>query len=118
VGSGFGDRSGGLLLVGNAALARVSFFPFRTKFMAYSVTMRIIRRYSNRKLYDTQESHYVTLTQVAGLVRNGEEIRVIAKDTNSDLTAATLALIIFEEEKRGPRLPVSGLRRIIQTGVI
>ena len=93
-------------------------FSLSVKFVAYSPTMRIIRRYSNRKLYDTQESHYVTLSQVAGLVRNGEEIRVIAKDTNSDLTAATLALIIFEEEKRGPRLPVSGLRRIIQTGVI
>jgi len=88
------------------------------EFVAYSVIMRIIRRYSNRKLYDTQESHYVTLSQVAALVRNGEEIRVIAKDTNSDLTAATLALIIFEEEKRGPRLPVAGLRRIIQTGQI
>jgi polyhydroxyalkanoate synthesis repressor PhaR len=93
-------------------------FSLSVKFVAYSATMRIIRRYSNRKLYDTQESHYVTLSQVAGLVRNGEEIRVIAKDTNNDLTAATLALIIFEEEKRGPRLPVSGLRRIIQTGVI
>jgi polyhydroxyalkanoate synthesis repressor PhaR len=87
-------------------------------FMAYSAAMRIIRRYSNRKLYDTQESHYVTLTQVALLVRNGEEIKVIAKDTNNDLTAATLALIIFEEEKKGPRLPVSGLRKIIQTGLI
>jgi len=80
--------------------------------------MRIIRRYSNRKLYDTNESRYVTLTQVAALVRAGEEIKVIAKDTNSDLTAATLALIIFEEEKRGARLPIAGLRRIIQTGAI
>ena len=93
-------------------------FPFGSEVVAYSVAMRIIRRYSNRKLYDTQESHYVTLSQVAALVRNGEEIRVIAKDSNSDLTTATLALIIFEEEKRGPRLPVSGLRRIIQTGEI
>jgi polyhydroxyalkanoate synthesis repressor PhaR len=90
----------------------------QSEIVAYFVAMRIIRRYSNRKLYDTQESHYVTLSQVATLVRNGEEIRVIAKDSNSDLTTATLALIIFEEEKRGPRLPVSGLRRIIQTGVI
>jgi polyhydroxyalkanoate synthesis repressor PhaR len=97
---------------------RILSIPFRAKFVAYSVIMRIIRRYSNRKLYDTQESHYVTLSQVATLVRSGEEIRVIAKETNNDLTAATLALIIFEEEKRGPRLPINGLRRIIQTGVI
>jgi polyhydroxyalkanoate synthesis repressor PhaR len=80
--------------------------------------MRIIRRYSNRKLYDTNESRYVTLTQVAALVRAGEEIKVIAKDTNSHLTSATLALIIFEEEKRASRLPIEGLRRIIQTGAI
>jgi polyhydroxyalkanoate synthesis regulator protein len=40
--------------------------------------MRNIRRYSNRKLYDTEQSHYVTLTDLAKLIRDGEEIRVIS----------------------------------------
>ena len=79
-------------------------------------TMRTIRRYSNRKLYDTQDSHYVTLAQIAAIIRAGDEIQVLHKVTGGDLTAATLAQIIFEEEKRGPKLGVAGLRKIIQTG--
>ena len=80
--------------------------------------MRTIRRYSNRKLYDTQESHYVTLTQVAAMIRAGDEIRVLHKDTGNDLTTATMAMILFEEEKRGAKLAIAGLSRIIQTGKI
>ena len=79
---------------------------------------RIIRRYSNRKLYDTEDSHYVTLAQVAAIIRAGDDIQVLSKDTGADLTAATMALILFEEEKRGPRLGIAGLRKIIQTGQI
>jgi polyhydroxyalkanoate synthesis repressor PhaR len=78
--------------------------------------MRGIRRYSNRKLYDTKESHYVTLAQIAAIIRAGEDIQVLDKNTGRDLTAATMALILFEEEKRGPRLGIAGLRKIIQTG--
>ncbi len=78
--------------------------------------MRTIKRYSNRKLYDTQASHYVTLQQLAEVVRAGDEIRVVDKNSQRDLTAATLAQIIFEEERRNPKLPLSGLRQIIQTG--
>jgi polyhydroxyalkanoate synthesis repressor PhaR len=80
--------------------------------------MRTIRRYSNRKLYDTHESHYVTLQALAALVRSGEDFQVVDHGTNRDLTTATLAQIIFEEEKRGSRLPASELRRIIQSGTI
>ena len=79
--------------------------------------MRMIRRYSNRKLYDTQDSHYVTLAQIATLVRAGEEIRVTNKPTGKDLTAATMAQILFEETKNGKPLPVSGLRKIIVSGL-
>ena len=81
------------------------------------MTVRTIKRYSNRKLYDTHDSHYVTLQQIAGLIRNGDEIRVIDKTTQQDLTAATMAQSIFEEEKRGPRRPVEGLRRSIRSGL-
>jgi polyhydroxyalkanoate synthesis repressor PhaR len=77
--------------------------------------MRSIRRYSNRKLYDTQESHYVTLAQVAAIIRGGDDVQVLDKDTGRDLTASTMALIIFEEEKKTPKLGIAGLRKIIQT---
>ena len=79
--------------------------------------MRTIRRYSNRKLYDTQESHYVTLAQVAEIVRAGDEIKVLNHDTGQDLTAATLCQIIFEETRSGKPMPVEGLRRIIISGL-
>ncbi len=79
--------------------------------------MRMIKRYSNRKLYDTTDSRYVTLHQIAGLIRNGDEIRVLDKTTQQDLTASTMAQIIFEEEKRGPHLAIEGLRHIIRSGL-
>jgi polyhydroxyalkanoate synthesis repressor PhaR len=79
--------------------------------------MRMIRRYSNRKLYDTQDSHYVTLAQIAKIIRAGEEIRVTNKNTGKDLTAATMAQIIFEETKNGQPLAVEGLRKIIVSGL-
>jgi polyhydroxyalkanoate synthesis repressor PhaR len=79
--------------------------------------MRLIRRYSNRKLYDTVDSQYVTLQQLAALIRQGEEIRVIAHGTGGDITAPTMAQIIFEEEKRTPRLPAQSLREIIVGGL-
>jgi polyhydroxyalkanoate synthesis repressor PhaR len=80
-------------------------------------TSRTIKRYSNRKLYDTRESRYVTLDELARMVRAGDDIRVLDNATRQDLTVATLAQIIFEEQKRLPTLPVDGLRRIIQAGL-
>jgi polyhydroxyalkanoate synthesis repressor PhaR len=77
--------------------------------------MPIIRRYSNRKLYDTRESHYTTLTAIAALLRAGEDIRVFHHDSNRDLTNETLALIIYEEEREHPQLSVRALYKIIRT---
>ena len=82
------------------------------------VPMRTIKRYANRKLYDLQESHYVTLDKLAGITRQGEDFQVLDNVTGRDLTTATLAQIIFEEEKRVPRIPVAGLVGIIRTGQI
>ncbi len=117
-GSGSGDHSvpSTILFLAEAAVTR-AWIPKWEREILWS-EMRTIKRYSNRKLYDTQESHYVTLQQIAGLIRNGDEVRVIDKDTQRDLTSATLAQIIFEEERRGPQLPTSGLRQIIQAGRI
>ena len=79
--------------------------------------MRTIKRYSNRKLYDTTERHYVTLADVAGFVRKGDDVQVTDYVTSADLTAQTLAQIIFEEEKKTPRIGADVLRKIIQVGL-
>ena len=77
-------------------------------------TARTIKRYANRKLYDTRDSRYVTLDHIAAMVRAGDDVRVVDNTTRADLTTATLAQIIFEEEKKTPRLSLAGLREIIQ----
>jgi polyhydroxyalkanoate synthesis repressor PhaR len=76
--------------------------------------MRIITRYSNRKLYDTETVQYATLGKLAALVRDGEDFQVIDHETGQDLTGPTLAQIIAEEQKRDSRLPVVGLRQLIR----
>ncbi len=78
---------------------------------------RLVKRYGNRKLYDTQESRYVTLDDISGYVKAGEEVRVIDNDSGEDLTAVTFAQIILEEERRKTGLlPLPILRKIIQQG--
>src|SRR5438105_10519996 len=75
---------------------------------------RIIKRYSNRKLYDTRDSKYVTLLQIAGMVRAGEDVQIIDNATKEDKTEVTLALIISEELKSQPRsVPLGTLRDLI-----
>ena len=81
-------------------------------------TMRTIKRYSNRKLYDTKDSHYVTLPQIAAIIRDGDDAQVIDHASGRDLTAATMAQIIFEEERCGPRIGPGELREIIRSGHI
>ena len=61
---------------------------------------RIIKRYANRKLYDTRDSRYVTLQQIAEYVRGGEEVSIIDNTTKEDLTNVTLAQIVYEEERK------------------
>jgi len=78
---------------------------------------RVIKRYSNRKLYDTANSRYVTLDQIAVLVKAGEEVSIIDNTSKDDLTSVTLAQIILEEEKRRKSfLPLSALKSIIRSG--
>lgn len=78
--------------------------------------MRVIKRYSNRKLYDTTQSSYVTLDEIAEMVRAGDEVTIIDNKSGEDLTRVTLAQILFEEEKRDRRaLPLHTLRMIIQS---
>lgn len=79
-------------------------------------TTKIIKRYSNRKLYDTERSKYVTLDEIARMIKAGEEVTIIDNESKEDLTSVTLTQIIFEEEKRESRMPLAMLRNLIQTG--
>jgi polyhydroxyalkanoate synthesis repressor PhaR len=78
---------------------------------------RIIKRYANRKLYDTQHSRYVTLDQISEMIRAGDEVKIVDNKSKEDLTSVTLAQIIFEEEKKQRSfLPLTAMRNIIQNG--
>jgi polyhydroxyalkanoate synthesis repressor PhaR len=78
-------------------------------------TRRTIKRYSNRKLYDTRQSRYVTLLQIAEMVRAGEDVQIIDNATKEDKTDVTLALIISEELKARPRaIPLATLKALIR----
>jgi polyhydroxyalkanoate synthesis repressor PhaR len=78
---------------------------------------RIIKRYANRKLYDTEHSRYVTLDQISEMIRNGDDVKIVDNKTKEDLTTVTLAQIIFEEEKKQRSfLPLGAMRNIIQSG--
>lgn len=78
--------------------------------------VKLVKRYANRKLYDTQRSCYVTLDEIAEMIRTGDDVRVIDNKTKEDLTAVTFAQIIFESEKRMSRMPLALLRGLIQSG--
>jgi polyhydroxyalkanoate synthesis repressor PhaR len=77
----------------------------------------VIKRYSNRKLYDTQESRYVTLDEIEEMIRGGREISVVDAASGDDLTSVTLTQIILEHERnhRGT-LPTSFLHQLIKHG--
>jgi polyhydroxyalkanoate synthesis repressor PhaR len=78
---------------------------------------RLVKRYGNRKLYDTSESRYVTLDEIARWVKAGEEVKILENDTGEDLTAVTFAQIILEEERRKSGLvSIPVLRELIQHG--
>ena len=77
--------------------------------------MRIIKRYSNRKLYDTKDKRYITLDQIAELVRDGSDIKVVENQTGTDLTTVTLSQILLEQEKRKQgNIPKSFFMNLIQ----
>jgi polyhydroxyalkanoate synthesis repressor PhaR len=78
-------------------------------------TTIIIKKYANRRLYDTQKSTYITLEDLSQMTRAGVEFRVVDAKTNEDLTHNVLTQIIMEEEARGGQtlLPVDFLRQLI-----
>ncbi|RLB59689.1 MAG: transcriptional regulator [Deltaproteobacteria bacterium] len=82
-----------------------------------SAEPRLIKRYTNRKLYDTRESRYVTLEEISTMVKKGEEVQVVDNRSGEDLTEVTLAQILYEEQKKKvTRMPLDLLRDIIRSG--
>ena len=75
---------------------------------------KIVKRYANRKLYDTERSCYVTLDDISLMIRSGEDVKVIDNKSGEDLTSVTLAQIIFETEKKKHFMPLNLLRGLIQ----
>jgi BMFP domain-containing protein YqiC len=65
-----------------------------------AVRKHLIKKYANRKLYDTQTSRYITLEGISQLVREGADIQVVERDTGRDLTPLVLSQIVMGEEKR------------------
>lgn len=83
--------------------------------MNEELASKLIKRYPNRKLYDTESSTYVTLDDIATMVKAGRELTIIDHKTGNDITNVTLAQIVFEEGKRKKSvLPVTTLRDLIQ----
>ena len=87
--------------------------------------IRLIKRYGSRKLYDTEESRYVSLDEIGAWVRQGQEIRVVDNQTSDDVTAQTLTQVILEEGRKGTSFPPSELlhelirrgEELVSTGV-
>jgi polyhydroxyalkanoate synthesis repressor PhaR len=74
----------------------------------------VIKKYANRRLYDTSNSRYVNLEDIAGLVRNGKVLQVVDANTGDDITRVTLTQIIVEDAKGQPTgLPLELLRQLI-----
>jgi polyhydroxyalkanoate synthesis repressor PhaR len=78
-------------------------------------SVRMIKRYGNRKLYDTHQSRYVTLEEISQMIRQGQDIKVIDNKTQEDLTNVTFTQIMLEQEKsKRNLLPRSLLRNLIE----
>ena len=87
--------------------------------------IRVVKRYGSRKLYDTEESRYVSLEEIADWVRTGQDIRVVDNTTEEDFTAQILMQVILEEGKHGSSLFTSDIlhdlirhgERVVNSGV-
>ena len=77
----------------------------------------LIKRYANRKLYNTETSRYITLKGIAELIENGDEVRVVDNETGEDITSIALSQILVDNERaRGGEVPGSVLTELISKG--
>lgn len=78
--------------------------------------VRIIKRYQNRKLYDTHQSCYVTLEEIAQIIRDGNEIQVIDNKSKNDITYITQIQLLFDQERKSTKDGnVNLLKRVIRS---
>jgi polyhydroxyalkanoate synthesis repressor PhaR len=78
--------------------------------------VRLVKKYPNRKFYDTEEKRYVSLDGIASLVRAGEDIQVVENDSGEDITTLVLSQILRQQGKKGQALPQSLLTALIRRG--
>lgn len=79
--------------------------------------VRLIKRYESRKLYDTEESRYVSLDDIGSWIREGQDVRVVDNATDADVTSQTLTQIIVEEGRKGASpLPSELLHELVRLG--
>jgi len=79
--------------------------------------MKTIKKYPNRKLYDTETSRYITLEEIAQYVKEGGEVKVIDAKTMEDITSVTMAQVLLGQEKRGRGgVPFQKLVMFLQSG--
>src|SRR5512143_3288017 len=79
--------------------------------------MPLIKRYANRKLYDTESKRYITLDGIAEMIRQQQDVKVVDHETGEDITALTQAQIIFEQERKlRSGIPHTVFTNLIQTG--
>jgi polyhydroxyalkanoate synthesis repressor PhaR len=76
----------------------------------------LVKKYGNRRLYDTEQSRYVRLDEIAERIRAGADVQVVDAKSGADLTAPTLAQIIFEDRNAARLLPVPLLLQLIRMG--
>jgi polyhydroxyalkanoate synthesis repressor PhaR len=82
--------------------------------MAKGAEKVTIKKYANRRLYDTESSSYITLDRLAAMIREGRDFEVVDAKTGEDITHQVLTQIIVDEESRGSTmLPVNFLRQLI-----
>ncbi len=79
--------------------------------------VKIIKRYQNRKLYDTHQSCYVTLEEISQMIKNGDDLAVIDNKSKNDITQQTLTQLLYESERKTQApVPVGLLKEIISKG--
>ncbi|CAG0982757.1 hypothetical protein MYXO_01952 [Myxococcaceae bacterium] len=76
----------------------------------------LIKRYANRKLYNTQTSRYITLKGIGELVEEGREVRVVDNETGEDITSVTLSQVLVDTERHNRGAPGTILTELIQRG--
>lgn len=76
----------------------------------------VVKKYGNRRLYDTESSRYITLEELAARIRAGDDVQVVDAKTGADLTQTTLAQVILESRGAARLLPVPLLKQLIRMG--